>query len=75
MFTIIVAESIARKPSNTDISFHFVASFASALAGNTIKSPIHTIIPTAMKKVIVCILLTIFCISNIKSDPEFVTFN
>lgn len=72
-FTIMVADNMARKPSKTDTSFHFVASFASALAGSTIKSPIQTIIPTAIKKVIVCILLTIFCTSVIKSDPGSVT--
>ena len=47
---IIVAESIARNPSSTETSFHFVASFASALAGMTIRSPIHMMIPTAIKK-------------------------
>lgn len=70
---IIVADSIARKPSNTDMSFDFVASLASALAGKIIRSPIHIIIPTAIKKAISCILSTINWISCIKSDQGFVT--
>lgn len=56
---MIVAESMARNPSSTDISFDFVASFASALAGIIMRSPIHMIIPTAMKKAISCNLSTI----------------
>ena len=56
---MMVADSIARKPSRTDMSFVLVASFASAFAGNTIRSPIHIIIPTAMKNAISCALSTI----------------
>jgi hypothetical protein len=71
--TMMVAESIARNPSNTESSFHFVASLASAFAGNTMMSPIHTIIPIEIKKVIVWILVTTQAISVIKSHPEFDT--
>jgi hypothetical protein len=47
------ADIIARKPSNTDMSFHFVASLASAFAGNTMRSPSHTMMPTAIKNAII----------------------
>jgi hypothetical protein len=50
---IMVADIIARNPSKTEISFDFVASLASAFAGNTIMSPSHTIMPTAIMKVTV----------------------
>lgn len=73
ILTIIVADSIIKKPRSTDMSFHFVASLASALAGSTIKSPIHTIIPTARKKVTSCTLSTTIWISVIKSHQLSVT--
>ncbi len=66
---IIVAASMVRNPSNTDTSFPFVASFASALAGNTIRSPIHTMIPTEIKNVISSNRVTTFSIIDKKSHP------
>lgn len=69
---MIVADIIARKPSKTEMSFHFVASFASAFAGSTKMSPSHTMIPTAIKNAIICALSTIRWMSVMKSEPASV---
>jgi hypothetical protein len=69
----IVAQIIAKNPRSTETSLDFVDSFASAFAGNTMISHNHTIIPTDIKKAMICILSTILFISVIKSHPVFVT--
>jgi len=71
----IVAQIIAKNPRSTETSLDFVDSFASAFAGNTMISHNHTIIPTDIKKAMICILLTIDCSIVIKSDPDFVMSN
>ena len=70
---IIVAQIITRKPRRTEKTFDLDCSFASALTGNTMISPIQMITPTAMTLVITCTLRMIVAIYSRNCEFSLVT--
>lgn len=70
--TTTVADIMSKKPSNTENTFDFADSLASALTGSTMISPIQTITPIAIILVIIWTLRISVAIMSRKSDPDSV---